>query len=206
MGALLSLHAGGQALLDALISETHVARALEAEGLHVARFGLWALRRHARREDPVERLLRQPKDWTWLIFAPLCPHDLSARDAELLARLAHGLHGVQFPDWSVAESSVSFTAYSVRTTVVQGAPILLPSSPRPEGTLFLPAGPLLPDLTRWASVPEARFTAALIEGAYVERLAGTERGTFWRWTAARPLWWRSSAGSAAKRMLGTRSP
>lgn len=178
LGALRSLHAGGHAPLDALVSETYVARALEAEGLHVARFGLWALRRHARREDPIERLLRQPKDWTWLIFAPLCPHDLSARDAELLARLAHGLHGVQFLYWSVAESSVTFTAYSVRTTVVRGVPILLPSSPRPEGTLSLPVGPLLPDLTRWASVPEARLTAALIEGAYVERVAGAERGAF----------------------------
>ena len=178
LGALLSLHSGGHAPLDALVSETHVARALQAEGLHVAGFSLWALRRHARREDPIERLLRQPKDWTWLVFAPLRPHDLSARDAELLARLAHGLHGVQFLHWSVAEPGLTFTAFSLRTTVVRGAPMLLPSPPRPDGTLSLPAGPLLPDLTRWASVPEDRFTAALIEGAYVERLAGAERCAF----------------------------
>ena len=178
LGALLALQNEGPAHLDALVSEVAVRHALQEDGLHVAGFGLWAVRRHAQRQDPLERILRQPKDWTWLVFAPVSPQALPARDAELLARLIQGLHGVQYLHWTVQAQGITFTAASLRTTVVRGVPVLLPTPPRPDGTLPLPEGPLLPDLSRWASVPEAHLAAALIETAYIHRLAGAERWAF----------------------------
>ena len=56
--------------------------------------------------------------------------------------------------------------------------MLLHTPPRPDGNLLLPEGPLLPDLSRWASVPEAHLAAALIEMPYIHRLAGAERWAF----------------------------
>ena len=178
LGSLLALPREDRAHLDALISEAAVGRALRAEGHHVASFGLWALRRRAWRQDVLERLLRQPRDWTWLVFAPMPPGQLPAADAELLARTVQGLHGVQYVEWTVQEGALSFTSRSLRTTVVRGSPVLLPSPPRPEGSLTLPAGPLLPDLSRWAGVPAEQLGAALIEAAYIERLAPAHRGAF----------------------------
>ncbi|CAM4426020.1 hypothetical protein [Deinococcus marmoris] len=180
LGSLLALPLPREdrAHLDALISEAAVGRALRAEGHHVASFGLWALRRRAHRQDVLERLLRQPRDWTWLVFAPMPPGQLPAPDAELLARTVQGLHGVQYVEWTVQEGVLSFTSRSLRTAVVRGSPVLLPSPPRPEGSLTLPAGPLLPDLSRWAGVPAEQLGAALIEAAYIERMAPAHQGAF----------------------------
>lgn len=178
LAALLALPQADRAHLDALVSEAAVQRALTAEGLHVASFGFWAVRRRARRQDVLERILHQPKDWTWLALAPVPPHQLPVQEAELLARMAHGLHGVRYVQWAATEQAITFTACSLRTTVVRGTPILNPGPPRPEGVLPLPPGALLADLSRWASVPEQSLGAALIEAAYVERVAAGDHGAF----------------------------
>lgn len=178
LGALLNFSSEKRASLDALVSEVAVQQALRAEGHHVAQFGLWALRRVARRQDVLERVLRQPKDWTWLVLAPVPPLALSPSDAELLAQVAHPLHGVSYVHWAVQDQQVTFTSWPLRTTVVRGHPILNPGPSRPEGALALPPGPLLPDLSRWASVPQERLLAALIEAAYVERMAAADQGAF----------------------------
>lgn len=180
LGSLLALplRREDRAHLDALVSEAAVGHALRTESHHVASFGLWALRRRAQRQDVLERLLRQPRDWTWLVFAPVPPGQLPPADAELLARTVQRLHGVQYVEWTVQEGAVSFISRSLRTAVVRGSPVLLPSPPRPEGALTLPAGPLLPDLSRWAGVQAEQLGAALIEAAYIERLAPANRGAF----------------------------
>lgn len=178
LASLLALPAQDRAPLDALVSEHAVRKALTAEGHHVAHFGLWAVRRRARRQDPLERVLRQPKDWTWVVLAPVPPVQLSATDTTLLARTAHGLHGVRYVQWTAHEQTLDFTAWSLRTTVVRGAPILMPGPATPEGRLKLPPGPLLPDLSRWSSVPDETLGAALIESAYIERVAAADLGAF----------------------------
>ncbi|WP_022803159.1 hypothetical protein [Deinococcus ficus] len=178
LASLLALGHGDHAHLDALVSEGAVRQAFVDAGHHVAGFGFWAVRRRARRQDPMERLLRQPRDGTWLVLSPAPPGELEAGDAALLARVIQGLHGVQFVQWTAWNDRLSFTSWSLRTTVVRGAPLLMPGPARPEGTLALPPGPLLPDLTRWTGVPDAQLGAALIESAYVERVAGADQGAF----------------------------
>ncbi|MFD2609181.1 hypothetical protein ACFSR9_06975 [Deinococcus taklimakanensis] len=178
LGSLIAQTREDHASLDALVSEAAMQRVLRAEGHHVAGFGLWAVRRRARRQDVLERILRQPKDWTWLVFSPVPPGQLLPKDAELLARVIQGLHGVQYVQWTAQEQGVSFVSRSLRTTVVRGQPVLTPGSPRPDGSLTLPPGPLLPDLSRWAGVSAAQLGAALIEAAYVDRMAAADRGAF----------------------------
>ncbi|MBZ9714931.1 hypothetical protein [Deinococcus multiflagellatus] len=178
LAALLALPFQDRAPLDALVSEQAMRRALAEEGHQVATFGLWAVRRRTRRQDVLERVLRQPKDWTWIVLAPVPPGDLSAADADLLARTIQGLHGVRYVQWTATEQALTFTAWPLRTAVVRGAPILTPGASKPEGRLNLPPGPLLPDLSRWASVPEETLGAALIESAYIERVAAADPGAF----------------------------
>ncbi|WP_019011610.1 hypothetical protein [Deinococcus aquatilis] len=178
LARLLSLQEVDWSYLDALVTEQAVAQTVRQEGHHVGTFGFWAVRRRARRKDPYERILHRPKDWTWLVFSSQPPPQLSAPDSALLARLVHGLHGVQYIQWTPEEDRIRFTSWSLSSAVVRGAPVLSPGRPRPEGHLSLPPGPLLPDLSRWASVPEQTLQAALVEAAYVERVAPADHGAF----------------------------
>ncbi|WP_041221793.1 NADAR family protein [Deinococcus geothermalis] len=164
--------------LDALVTEAAVKAALRTEGHPVAGFGLWALRRRARRQDPLERLLRQPRDWTWLAFAPCSPHDLPAGDASLLARVAGGLHGVTFLQWALTPAALTFTAWPLRVTTLRGEATFIPGSPRLERVVPLPDKPTRMDVTRWPGVPPGDLLGVLVESYYVEHLAVAEPGAF----------------------------
>ncbi|BDP44746.1 hypothetical protein DAETH_47150 (plasmid) [Deinococcus aetherius] len=178
VAALLALASPDRAHLDALVTETAVRKALCAEGHHVAGFGLWALRRRARRQDPLVQVLTQPRDWTWLAFAPTSPHNLPPADARLLARISQGLHGVTLVQWSVDDQALTYTTWPIQVTTVRGQSCLVPGAPRPALRVPLRGGPLLADLSRWRTVPEADLLAALVEAYHIEHLAAAEPGAF----------------------------
>ncbi|MBB5234149.1 NADAR family protein [Deinococcus budaensis] len=151
---------------------------LRAEGHHVAGFGFWALRRRVRRQDLLVQVLTQPRDWTWLAFAPTSPHDLPPPDARLLAKVAQGLHGVTLLQWAVDDQALTFTAWPLQVTMVRGQPCLVPGAPRPAQRVLLPSAPLIADTSRWRTVPVGDLLAALVEAYYVEYVAAAEPGAF----------------------------
>jgi len=165
-------------VLDALVSEAAVRATLRAEGHLVARGGLWAVRLRTQRQDPVVRILKRPKDWTWLVFSPCSPHELEPAQATLWARVISKLHGVRFVQWNETEGELTFTVWPLRASVVRGHPVLVPGVPHVEAQVQLPAGPLMLDLSRWAGVPESELAAALVEAYYVEQVAVADPGAF----------------------------
>jgi predicted NAD-dependent protein-ADP-ribosyltransferase YbiA (DUF1768 family) len=176
--SLLSLISCDWAYFDALVSEGAVKQSLREEGHHLASFNLWALRRRVYSQDVTEGLIRQPKNWTWLVFSPLPPHELTPLDNDLLAQITHGLHGVHFLQWVCKEQLLTFTTWPLRTVVLKGAPMVSFGSPYIDAEIELHLSSLPTDLSRWSDVSEADLLAALVEAYYVEQIAAADVGAF----------------------------
>lgn len=177
---------------QALITEQAVKESFSEEGLPVASFGLWALRRRAERKDIRQKMFFRPKDWTWLAFAPDHLQALPRVDQEVLAFVARRLHGLSYVQWSVDDLTLRYATSSVKAVQVgqHFTPVLRMSRRHPPLQLSFPAVPAT--FSGESLIPDHVLLAALVESFYVECVEAADGGAFTNvdvlaWDGTRPI-------------------